>query len=172
MTTFKTTEQLVKLLFLFTLLLQAACSHQNDSESIQQNKNREQTPTEIQSKSEPSAFNWSFMNNAGGRYPYEIKLFEREDFLERLKNILGDDYDIFVDWWDVEVPIKEVRPGVYWAEACKAHECGFVDFALYINTGEDYIIAGLNSDNGVEVYSEKPNKVLPKTMHDWKSARE
>jgi len=114
----------------------------------------------------------SFMKNAGGKYPHEIKLFENEAFNSRLKNLLADDYQIFVDWWAVEEPIKEIRPGIYWAEACKAHECAFIDFALYIDTREDYIVAGMNTDRGVELYTEKPKLGIPKAMTDWAEIRE
>lgn len=114
----------------------------------------------------------SFMNNAGGKYPHEIKLFENEAFNSRLKNLLADDYQLFVDWWAVEEPIKEIRPGIYWAEACKAHECAFVDFALYIDTREDYIVAGMNTDRGVELYTEKPKLGIPKAMTNWAEIRE
>jgi hypothetical protein len=113
----------------------------------------------------------SFMNNAGGKYPHEINLFKNKAFSSRLQKLLKDDYELFVEWWAVEEPIKEIRPGIYWAEACKAHECAFIDFALYLDVNENYIVAGMNTDVGVEVFSEKPKRKTPKTMTDWAENR-
>lgn len=113
-----------------------------------------------------------YLADAGGKYPHEIKLLETEPLTGRLEKLLDMYYQDFREWWDVEEPIREIQPKVLWAEACKAHECGFIDFALYIDIDEDYIVVGMNTDDGPMVFSEKPDEKWPKKMADWYAERE
>ena len=95
-----------------------------------------------------------FLLENAGDYPHDIKLFERPQLKERLKKILGQRYQFFMETWAVESPI-EINQNNAIITACEAHNCDATNFILVVDMEKEILFAGIREDGKVQVFSEK-----------------
>lgn len=113
------------------------------TEKTPENKNSEdanpqptvETPTE----------GLSYLQKYVGKYPYEM--FKKEEGLkQRLRNLLGANYKLFMDRWDVAGEIEK-HGDVLFAEGCMAHSCTVEESLLAIDTSRGIIYCAIMSDS-------------------------
>ena len=99
---------------------------------------------------------------------YAGDMFEKEDGLrERLTNLLGSNYKLFMGRWDVTSPIED-HGGILFAEGCMAHACTAEESLLAIDTTHGIIYCAILSDlfgGRFKTFSEG-NGSLPPVMKD------
>lgn len=98
---------------------------------------------------------------------YANDMFKNEAGLrERLKSLLGRNYQLFMERWDVTAPIED-DGRILFAEGCMAHACGSEESLLAIDTSRGIISCAILSDESLggkfKTYSEG-NSSLPPVM--------
>lgn len=89
-----------------------------------------------------------------GKYPTDIKLFEDKDLTDRLKKLMGADYDEMVKNFNVVSPVKAENE-VYRANGCMQHNCpGYYAF-IYFDAKNDNLNVLIDRDGKVKEYAEK-----------------
>jgi len=89
-----------------------------------------------------------------GKYPTDIKLFEDKELTDRLKKLMGADYDEMVKNFNVVSPIKAENE-VYRANGCMQHNCpGYYAF-IYFDAKNDNLNVLIDRDGKVKEYAEK-----------------
>jgi hypothetical protein len=97
---------------------------------------------------------------------YAVDMFKKEDGLkQRLSNLLGSSYQLFMKRWDVTAPIEK-SGDILFAEGCMAHECTSEESLLAIDTSKGIISCAILSDSfggKFRTFSEQ-NSGLPSVM--------
>lgn len=89
-----------------------------------------------------------------GKYPTDIKLFEDQELTDRLKKMMGADYDEMVKNFNVVSPIKTENE-MYRANGCMQHNCpGYYAF-IYFDAKNDNFNVLIDRDGKVKEYIEK-----------------
>lgn len=109
---------------------------------------------------------------------YAPDMFEKEAGLkERLRNLLGANYQLFMERWDVTAPIEE-QGAILFAEGCMAHACGSEESLLAIDTSKGVISCAILSDSSLggqfKTYSEgggSPPSVMQSRMREIMSTK-
>ena len=127
-----------------------------------ENKNAENP--HAQSGDEQSTEDLSGLEKYAGQYAGDM--FKKEARLkQRLSNLLGSNYQLFMDRWDVTAPIEE-DGSILFAEGCMAHSCTIEESLLAIDTSNGIIYCAILSDSlggKFRTFSE-PNGSLPSVM--------
>ena len=123
-----------------------------------------------QSEKESKNSNLNFLRDFKGKYPYEVKLFEKTEFSQRLKNLLCDRYEFLIDNWHVQTPMK-INDDLFITEACQTHNCGYLGTGAIIvyDFSNDVIYVGIREEGEVEIYSESGKKSL--IITEWANDR-
>jgi len=95
---------------------------------------------------------------------YANDMFKNEAGLrERLKSLLGPNYKLFMERWDVTSPIED-DGNILFAEGCMAHACTSDESLLAIDTSKGIIYCAVLSDSlggKFKTYSEGNNSLQP-----------
>ncbi|MBN1637791.1 MAG: hypothetical protein JW866_02405, partial [Ignavibacteriales bacterium] len=125
----------------------------NPRQEQYQNDRSDAIDADQQSIDEPTLGNLEYLREFNGKYPYEVNLFDNQDFTDRLKNLLGSRYDFLISTWAVEFPI-EVNNDIFVASACEAHNCDATNFIIVVDFSSNVMYAGIREEYNVETYSE------------------
>lgn len=139
------------------------------SKTVTENKNSENentTNANARSGGETEAEDLRRLHKYAGQYAGD--LFKNEAGLrERLKSLLGQNYKLFMERWDVTAPIED-DGRVLFAEGCMAHACTSEESLLAIDTSGGIISCAVLSDSlggKFKTYSEG-NGSLPPVMKE------
>lgn len=109
--------------------------------------------------------NLDFLNKLDKKYPYEIKLFDNPILKNRLKKMLGSQYDFMQIIWEVETPI-EITNGLFYAWGMQAHSGGDPSAVLMADINKNILYVGIRKDEQVKIYTEDGSKA-PQRLQDW-----
>ncbi|GAE66488.1 hypothetical protein H3Z85_12735 [Chryseobacterium indologenes] len=88
-----------------------------------------------------------------GKYPHEVKLFEDKAFTDRLKKILGKEYDGMVTAFSVESPIVSEN-GIYKLHGCKQHDCPGYATSIYYDSKNDNLNVSIDKNGKISDFTE------------------
>lgn len=109
--------------------------------------------------------NLDFLKKYDGKYAYEVHLFEKKVFADRLSKLIGEDNFKTVQSWDTEMPM-EYRNNVFVAEGCKPHDCGSNNYIVVYDFSEDAMYAGILTKDEAATFSE--NGKSSERVEKWK----
>ena len=126
------------------------------SGSVAQNK------TKVKPKESTSL---AYLKNYNGKYPGEVKLFSKPQFVNRVKSLIGTRYTTLKNYWDVESPI-EITGDIFIAYACRPHNCDITNFMIIYDLKNDKMFVGIREEEKAKTYSENGTPI-PARMDDW-----
>jgi len=95
-----------------------------------------------------------FLRSLNGKYSHDVGLFEKPEFSQRLKSLLGSErYTFLKTYWNVTSPI-EVNNNTFVAEGCQKHNCGSTNFIIVYDFLNNVMYAGIMEENDAYTYSE------------------
>lgn len=119
--------------------------------------------TEPATGTAPDTSNLSFITAWSGKYPKEVNLFGLNVLDDRLKQLMGAQYDTMIANWNTETPIQ-VEDSIIHTSGCKAHNCPANSYDLYIDlAGNNINIYNFRHDT-LTFYAEKDSFALPAKM--------
>jgi len=95
--------------------------------------------------------NWAALDEAVGKYPADLKLYEQSAITAPLKTLLGDDFDDFVENMQVSGPLS--KDGVLYVTGNKPHEGGSDAAYLLIDPQGQKLEVGLWDDGKFKSYT-------------------
>lgn len=98
-----------------------------------------------------------------GKYPNEIKLFEDKGFTDRLKKLVGAQYDEMVKLFNVESPIASEN-GIYKLTGCKQHDCPGYATSIYYDAKNDNLNVSIDKNGKVTEFAEKGKITISDTL--------
>ncbi len=107
----------------------------------------------------------AILKKSAGKYPYEIKLLENVELKDRLKKLLGKDFNDMKSHWNVETPM-EIENGVFKASACEAHNCGDNNYLMFVDLKSDNINVYHSENGNTRHFFESGEINLPKKFAD------
>ena len=112
--------------------------------------------------------NLDFLKELEGKYPYEVKLFDKSAFTQRLKKLIGNSrYRFLEETWAVETPIK-VENNIFVIFACQAHNCDSTNFVIAVDFSTNLMYAGIREEGKFKTYSEDGSYPLKVTeLSEW-----
>lgn len=88
------------------------------------------------------------------KYPHDIKFFEDKGIKERLKKLVGTQYDEMVKNFNVEGPISSEN-GIYKLTGCKQHDCPGYATSIYYDSKNDNLNVSIDKDGNISDFNEK-----------------
>ncbi|MFP3833370.1 hypothetical protein [Chryseobacterium sp. SIMBA_028] len=88
------------------------------------------------------------------KYPHDIKFFEDKSITERLKKLVGVQYDEMVKNFNVEGPISSEN-GIYKLTGCKQHDCPGYATSIYYDSKNDNLNVSIDKDGNISDFNEK-----------------
>ncbi len=98
-----------------------------------------------------------------GKYPHDIKLFEDKNFAERVKKLVGKEYDEMLKNFNVESPIVSDN-GIYKTHGCKQHDCPGYATSIYYDSKNNNLNVSIDKNGKVTEFSEKGKITVPKAL--------
>lgn len=98
-----------------------------------------------------------------GKYPHDIKLFEDKSITERLKKLVGTQYDEMVKNFDVESPITSEN-GIYKLTGCKQHDCPGYSTDIYFDSKDNNLNVLIDQNGKLTDFSEKKKITVTKSL--------
>ncbi|ROI01832.1 hypothetical protein EGI16_16150 [Chryseobacterium sp. G0240] len=89
-----------------------------------------------------------------GKYPHEIKFFEDKNITERLKKLVGAQYDEMVKFFNVESPVTSENE-IYKLNGCKQHDCPGYSTTIYYDSKNDNLNVSIDKNGKVTDFAEK-----------------
>ncbi|MBP2619314.1 hypothetical protein [Chryseobacterium jejuense] len=97
------------------------------------------------------------------KYPHDVKLFEDKSFAERVKKLVGKEYDMMLKNFNVEGPIVSDN-GIYKIHGCKQHDCPGYATYIYYDSKNDNLNVSIDKDGKVTDFAEKGKITVSKTL--------
>ncbi len=109
-----------------------------------------------------------FLKSYNGKYPFKVDLdtyLETEEKVpgvdllnnplikERIKNLIGVQYDHLVEIWNVCSPM-EVENDVFTAEGCEQHNCDKTNAIIVVDISRNLFYVGIRTEGKAKIYSE------------------
>ncbi|RQO41496.1 hypothetical protein DBR39_02365 [Chryseobacterium sp. KBW03] len=89
-----------------------------------------------------------------GKYPHDIKFFEDKGITERLKKLVGTQYDEMVKNFNVESPVTSDN-GIYKLTGCKQHDCPGYATSIYYDAKNDNLNVSIDKNGTATDFAEK-----------------
>lgn len=107
-----------------------------------------------------------FLKTYNGKLAHTVGLLEKPAFKRRLERLVGQKHYLFMQRnWQIDPPM-EFANGVFVAEACQRHSCGFTDFMVIYDFNQNKLFAGIRRNRVVKTYAEKGG-TLPARLEKW-----
>jgi hypothetical protein len=107
----------------------------------------------------------AYLKNYNEKYPNEVKLFSKPQFVNRVKALTGTRYSLLKKYWDVESPI-EIAGDNFIAYACQAHNCDVTNFMIIYDFKNDKMYVGIREEEKAKTYSENGTSIPPR-LDEW-----
>ena len=121
-----------------------------------------QSNTKVKSKASTSL---AYLKNYNEKYPGEVKLFSKPQFVNRVKAVIGTRYATLKKYWDVESPIEIIGDN-FIAYACRPHNCDITNFMIIYDFKNDKMYVGIREDEKAKTYSENGSPI-PARLDEW-----
>lgn len=89
-----------------------------------------------------------------GKYPTEIKIFEDKDFSDRVKKLVGAQYDEILKNFNVESPIVS-DAGIYKFTGCRQHDCPAYQTTVLYDAQNDNLNVLVDQEGKITEFAEK-----------------
>lgn len=117
-------------------------------------------------ESSQEATNLNFLKKLNGKYSWDVKLFENENFKQRLSKLIGNEnYSYLIEYWNVEGPMV-FSGNVFIAKGCQAHNCNMTNFIIVYDFTNNVMYAGIRKEGWDKTFSEDDG-VSPKVI-EWR----
>lgn len=120
------------------------------------------TPDSVATSS-PSTVTDNVITKNVGKYPHEIKLFEDKGITDRLKKLVGSQYDEMVKFFNVESPVVSENE-IYKLNGCKQHDCPGYATTIYYDSKNDNLNVSIDKNGKVTDFTEKGKITVPETL--------
>lgn len=107
-----------------------------------------------------------FLNGFRDRYPNEVNLLKIAVLEQRIKKLIGNEYNYILSIWEVETPM-EVINGEFYAWGMQAHSGGDKSAVIMANIKQDKLYVGVRNESVVNIYAEDSTSI-PNRLLDWK----
>lgn len=121
-----------------------------------------QSNTKVKPKASTSL---AYLKNYDTKYPGEVKLFSKPQFVNRVKALIGTRYTLLKNYWNVESPI-EITGGNFIAYGCQQHNCDVTNFMIIYNFANDKMYVGIREEEAIKTYSENGSPI-PARLNEW-----
>ncbi|RXM50244.1 MULTISPECIES: hypothetical protein [unclassified Chryseobacterium] len=98
-----------------------------------------------------------------GKYPHDVKLFEDKSFAERVKKLVGKEYDEMLKNFNVESPIVSDN-GIYKTHGCKQHDCPGYATSIYYDSKNDNLNVSIDKNGKISEFLEKGKIAVSETL--------
>lgn len=98
-----------------------------------------------------------------GKYPHDIKFFEDKNITDRLKKLVGTQYDEMVKNFNVESPVTSEN-GIYKLSGCKQHDCPAYATHIYYDAKNDNLNISIDKNGKVTDFAEKGKITISETL--------
>ncbi len=109
---------------------------------------------------------WTSYESYNGKYAADIRLLQLRPLRIRLRELLKEEEEDFVQRYKVTPPI-EIESGILFNEGCKPHSCTVDEAALAIDMKRDVIYVGIARDRNVKLYGERGDSAYPGKLLKW-----
>lgn len=106
-----------------------------------------------------------FLEAFKDRYPNDVNLLHIPEIENRMRKLMGKEYDYVISIWEVETPM-EIINGEFYAWGMQAHSGGDQSAVLMADIKKDKLFMGVRNDAKVNVYAEDSTDI-PKRLLDW-----
>jgi hypothetical protein len=89
-----------------------------------------------------------------GKYPHDIKFFEDKSITERLKKLVGTQYDEMVKNFNVESPVTSENE-IYKLTGCKQHDCPGYAASIFYDAKNDNLNVSIDKNGKATEFAEK-----------------
>ncbi len=107
----------------------------------------------------------AYLKNYNEKYPGEVRLFSKPQFVNRVKALTGARYALLKKYWNVESPI-EIGADNFIAYACQAHNCDVTNFMIIYDFNNDKMYVGIREEEKAKTYSENGTSI-PARLTQW-----
>ncbi|MEJ5052376.1 hypothetical protein WH221_21300 [Chryseobacterium culicis] len=111
----------------------------------------------------PSATSARIITKNVGKYPHDIKFFEDKSITERLKKLVGTQYDEMVKNFNVESPVASEN-GIYKLTGCKQHDCPGYATNIYYDAKNDNLNVSIDKNGKITDFAEKGKIVVSEAL--------
>lgn len=101
-----------------------------------------------------SAVSENIITKNVGKYPHDIKFFEDKNITERLKKLVGNQYEEMVKYFDVTTPIS-LEHDIYILKGCKQHDCPGYSTKIYYDPKNDNLNVSIDNNGKISDFNEK-----------------
>lgn len=102
---------------------------------------------------------YDYIKKYKNQYPSDIKLFSKDPLKSRMLKLLGQkNYELFMDYFVVQVPIEIVNDEYTFLSAGAAHMFGTYEAGIFIDFVKDEISFGILDENRFLFFTENKNK--------------
>lgn len=98
-----------------------------------------------------------------GKYPHDIKFFEDKSITERLKKLVGAQYDEMVKNFNVESPVASEN-GIYKLTGCKQHDCPGYATSIFYDAKNDNLNVSIDKNGKIADFAEKGKIVVSEAL--------
>ena len=107
----------------------------------------------------------AYLKNYNEKYPNEVKLFSKPQFVNRVKALTGKRYPFLKSYWNVESPI-EIANDNFIAYGCEQHNCDVTNFMIIYDFKNDKMFVGIREEEKAKTYSENGTPI-PSRLDEW-----
>ncbi|MGE8513393.1 MAG: hypothetical protein ACN6N7_11865 [Chryseobacterium culicis] len=111
----------------------------------------------------PSATSARIITKNVGKYPHDIKFFEDKSITERLKKLVGAQYDEMVKNFNVESPVASEN-GIYKLTGCKQHDCPGYATNIFYDAKNDNLNVSIDKNGKITDFAEKGKIVVSEAL--------
>ncbi|MDR0667849.1 MAG: hypothetical protein LBF90_04440 [Prevotellaceae bacterium] len=118
----------------------------------------------------PAANDLSFLKNYDKQYPADARLWEKQPFIDRLKQAVGD--TVFASLQSLrgtEVPI-EVNGDEVIIAACEQHNCSNSNILIVVDLAANTLAVGVRKEGAVTVYNA--GQTASPVLQKWQATAE
>lgn len=98
-----------------------------------------------------------------GKYPHDIKFFEDKSITERLKKLVGAQYNEMVKNFNVESPVASEN-GIYKLTGCKQHDCPGYATNIFYDAKNDNLNVSIDKNGKIADFAEKGKIVVSEAL--------
>jgi hypothetical protein len=125
----------------------------SDSSSFENVINRNITPSS----------SLKFIENWNGKTAREAGMFEDTILVTRLENLLGNEFQYFKEYWNVQTPIEKEQQ-IFTASGCKQNDCPSYYSVVYFDLKNNNINVLIKRGIHFKLFTENGEIPLPAEM--------
>ena len=150
--------------FCFILVFSCILFSCNTQEASQKEMTPTATPREnvIITNANPSS-TLDFVQKWEGKTALEAGMFSDSLLVNRLKDLLGNEFRYFQENWNVQTPIEKEN-NIYSATGCKQHDCASYYSVVYFDVANNNINVLIKRGTHFKVFTERGEINLPENM--------